>query len=121
MPPVERISTAMRRASSRAIVVLPLPMSPAIVIRIPSFRLAEQAALSAIAAAATASPGCGLPQRPAGEIAHQREAARKHAAMGECIEELSAACKRLGALTKQRPRGPFAAFGKRGNPLACPR
>jgi hypothetical protein len=34
MPPVERISTPMRAASSLAMVVLPLPMSPAIVIRI---------------------------------------------------------------------------------------
>src|SRR5262245_60952734 len=62
-----------------------------------------------------------LPQRAPVEIAHERKAAREHAAMRERIEQLSAALDRGEALTQQQPRRAFAALGERGHAFMLPR
>ena len=61
-----------------------------------------------------------LPQRTAGKIAHEREAAREHAAMGERVEQLPAALDRCRALPQRGIHRALRPLAERGDALALP-
>ena len=58
--------------------------------------------------------GC-RPQRTSGSVTHQREAARQHAAIGECREQLRVALAPRPARIEQVVHGTAGPFGEGGN------